>query len=132
MRWNVVPQALCAAYVVFLTSLLLTADPMGMIGAWGEAAELLKRLMPIAHLLSFFVLTVLFWVARWPVPRWILIASLIVYGGITEIVQGFLPPRTPDWMDWFQDVAGVMAGVGFCWGWSALMKWLHSLSPQER
>jgi VanZ family protein len=119
-------KILCVAYAVFLTALLLVANPNAMIGSpRGTLKTLLDHLLPAAHLLSFCVLTVLVLVARWPLPRWFLIALLIIYGGTTEIAQSFLPPRTPDWNDWFQDVGGVLAGIGCYWGLHALTKRLR-------
>ena len=105
----------CVGYVVFLTLLLLTANPARLIGVRGELPWLLQALMPWAHLLSFAVLVVVMLLARWPVPRWSIVLVLAIYGGATEIIQGFVPPRTPEWMDWFQDLSGVAAGAGLCW-----------------
>ena len=51
---------------------------------------------------------------RWPMPRWVTVLILAMYGGATEIIQGFVPPRTPRWGDWFQDVGGVTVGVTVC------------------
>ena len=28
---------------------------------------------------------------RWPVPRWGIVAVLAIYGGMTEIIQGYVP-----------------------------------------
>ena len=105
----------CLGYVVFLSLLLLTADPKLVIGVRGELPWILETLMPWAHLLSFSVLAVLMLLARWPMPRWSVVLILAVYGGATEIIQGFVPPRTPEWMDWFQDVSGVAVGAALCW-----------------
>ncbi|MEN6451054.1 MAG: VanZ family protein [Thermoguttaceae bacterium] len=102
------------AYLVFLTLLLLTADPSRVVGA--NIPLLLRRLMPEAHLLSFFVLAILALGSRWPAPRWIVVSLLGLYGAMTEIGQGFVPQRTPDWADWFQDMAGVALGAALCWG----------------
>ena len=71
--------------------------------------------MPVAHLLSFSVLAVLALMARWPVPRWAIVVLMAAYGGMTEIVQGFFPPRTPEWLDWLQDLAGIAVGAALCW-----------------
>jgi VanZ family protein len=99
------------AYVLFLTLLLLTANPARLIGVSGAVPGFLRTLMPWAHLLSFGVLAVLTLLARWPVPRWSVVLMLALYGGATEIIQGFVPPRTPEWADWFQDIGGVAVGV---------------------
>ena len=115
-------RILCIAYLIFLTTLLLTADPMSLIGAREGTPWLLQVLMPYAHLLSFAVLTVLALVARWPAPRWALVILLVVYSGATEIAQSFLPPRTAEWLDWFQNSGGTAIGVAACWSLSAVRR----------
>ena len=71
--------------------------------------------MFMAHVLAFTVLAVLAFLARWPAPRWAIIVLLAAYGGMTEIVQGFVPLRHPDWMDWYQDLLGIGIGAALCW-----------------
>jgi len=110
-----VMRGVCIAYAVFLTMLLLSRDPTVVIGCHGCLPALLQRLLPIAHLLSFAVLAALMLAVRWPMPRWTLVVVMVVYGGATEIVQGFVPPRTPEWNDWFQDMAGIVVGSLACW-----------------
>ncbi len=109
--WRVV----CLAYGVVLTLLLVT-DVSQWFGANGNGLRWIRMIYPIAHLLSFFLLAVLALAARWPVPRWVLAPLLALYGAATEIVQVFVPRRTPDWADWIQDVSGIVLGVAFCWG----------------
>ena len=123
MRTRILLKALSIGYVVFLTALLLTADPGHLIGFRGNIPYWVYLLMPSAHLLSFFVLTVLFLAARWPVPWWLWIALLIGYGAATEGTQGLFPPRTPEWADWFQDMVGVLLGAGFCGGVHFVLTW---------
>jgi VanZ family protein len=106
-------RLICLGYLVYLTALLWTADPTRLVG--DEVAGFMHPFMPVAHLLSFTVLAVLALVTRWPAPRWAIVVLLAMYGGMTEIVQGFLPPRTPDWMDWLQDLAGIGVGAASCW-----------------
>jgi hypothetical protein len=102
-----------AGYLVYLTALLWTADPTVLIG--GSMPGVLRALRPFAHLLAFTVLAVLAMWARWPAPRWAIIVLLAAYGGMTEIVQGFLPPRTPAWADWRQDLMGIALGAVLYW-----------------
>ena len=106
-------RLVCLGYWVYLTALLWTADPTRLVG--GGVAGFLHPLLPLAHLLSFLVLAVLALTARWPAPRWAIVVLLVMYGGMTEIVQGFLPPRNPELIDWFQDVAGIGIGAALCW-----------------
>lgn len=98
------------AYGVYLTVLLLSQDPTRWIGTTGNVPEFLKMLIPIAHLLSFTVLSFLTFAAGLPVPRWGMLLLLALYGGATEIVQSVIPHRTAEWMDWFQDLGGIAIG----------------------
>ena len=106
-------KVLCIAYLLYLTGLLLSPQPERLVG--GELPGFLHALMPAAHFLSFLVLAVLALSTRWPAPRWAVLVLMAAYGGMTEILQGFVPFRTPDWMDWFQDLAGIGVGAGLCW-----------------
>jgi hypothetical protein len=108
-------RLICAVYLAFLTALLLTANPLRFIGIRGPAPSLLKSLMPAAHLLSFGLLAVLALSTRWLAPRWAVVLILIGYAAMTEVTQGYFPPRTPKWIDWFQDVAGILLAAAMCW-----------------
>jgi hypothetical protein len=108
-------RTLCIGYMVFLTMLLLSADPARMICMSSGLPWLLQTLLPAAHFLSFLVLAILVLSTRWPVPRWGIVLTLMLYAGMTEILQGFFPPRTPEWMDWIQDLSGIAVGTAFCW-----------------
>jgi len=102
-------------YWIYLSILLLSRDPTLWIGSPGSVPALLKILMPIAHMLSFTVLSLLTFAACLPLPRWGILLFLAAYGGATEIIQGFIPPRTPDWADWFQDLGGIAVGFACFW-----------------
>ncbi len=106
-------RAISIAYLVFMTLLLLTADPTRLIGLHG--LPLLRLLMPWAHLLSFLALAVLALSVRWPVPRWGVVLILVLYAGMTEISQSFVPKRTGEWKDWFMNLAGIAVGTAICW-----------------
>jgi len=124
-------RALSIGYLVFLTFLLLSKDPARVICMSDGLPWLLQVLLPAAHFLSFGVLAVLVLGTRWPMPRWGIVLTLMLYGGMTEILQGFVPPRTPAWMDWFQDLLGIVAGTAFCWT-AALMTGKLSKSQRSR
>lgn len=104
-------RATSIAYLVLMTLLLFTADPTRLIGLQGLSLPL----MPWAHLLSFLTLAVLALSVRWPVPRWGVVLILVLYAGMTEISQGFVPKRTGEWKDWFMDLAGIAIGAAVCW-----------------
>jgi len=67
MQWLL--RVVCIGYFVFLTLLLLTADPSRLIGVHGDLPWALQTLLPAAHAISFLVLAVLALMPRWPVPR---------------------------------------------------------------
>ena len=96
------------AYLIFLTVLLLTRDPNKIIGM---QATLLDLLRPFAHLLSFLVLGILAMAARWSAAFWAVLLGLVAYAAGTELLQGLVSQRTPEWVDWFQDVAGIAIGA---------------------
>ena len=118
MQWLM--RIVCVGYFVFLTLLLLTTDPARLIGMQEGLPWILQVIYPLAHTISFLVLAVLALMTRWPVPRWGIVLALMIYGGMTEIVQGCVPQRTPDWADWFQDLAGIALGTACCWGVATL------------
>lgn len=108
-------RVVCIAYLMFLTALLLSSDPMRLVGVRENVPSLLRLLLPLSHFLSFSVLAVLALMVRWPVPRWGIAVLLVLYGGMTEIAQRFTPVRTAEWQDWFQDLVGIAVGAVFCW-----------------
>lgn len=108
-------RAISLAYLVFMTLLLFTADPTRLIGLHSRLLPLLRLLMPWAHLLSFLALAALALSVRWPAPRWSVVLMLVLYAGMTEIAQGFVPNRTGEWKDWFMDLAGIAVGTAICW-----------------
>ena len=69
----------------------------------------------LAHLLSFLVLTVLALAARRRVPGWLILSCLLAYAGGTELLQGFLGWRTAEWVDFFQNLAGIGVGAAVYW-----------------
>ncbi len=102
-------------YLIFLTVLLLVADPMRWASSRENVSGFLRMIVPVAHLVSFLVLAVLALIARWPIPRWSIALFLVVYAGMTEVLQSCLPPRRAEWGDWFQDLGGIAIGAALCW-----------------
>jgi VanZ family protein len=105
----------CLIYLVVLTVLLLEADPFWWVPTHSGIPSFIGWAMPAAHLLSFWVLGVLMMTPRWGIPRWSVVLLLIGYAGATEVAQRFFPPRTPEWKDWFQDLAGIAVGMVSYW-----------------
>jgi VanZ family protein len=108
-------RLICIGYAAFLTFLLLTADPLWWIGMRAGLPQLVSMFFQAAHASSFFMLAVLALAARWPAPRWMIVALLVAYAGATEVAQIFLPPRTAEWQDWILDLVGIAVGAGACW-----------------
>jgi len=66
------------------------------------------------HLLAFTAPTMagLAALRRDTMPRRMaLCAALLMWGGMLELLQGWLPPRTTDPADWLADALGVLLGV---------------------
>jgi len=104
-----------SVYTIYLSILLLSQDPTRWIGTPGSVPYLLKMLMPLAHTLSFTILSLLSFAACLPLPRWGILLLLAIYGGATEMIQASVPHRTPDWVDWFQDLGGIAIGFACFW-----------------
>lgn len=110
-------RTLSIVYTIALTFLLLVKDPLRLTG--GKTAAL-ACVLPVAHLLSFAVLAVLALTPRWPLSRWTVVLILVVYSGCTEIAQWLMGWRTPEWVDFGQDLAGIAAGISAWWGYEVV------------
>lgn len=55
-------------------------------------------------------------------PRWrlVLLAALVGFGGLIEVVQSFVPGRSSEWDDLLADSIGIAFGasVGAAWLWA--------------
>lgn len=113
-------KTLCVGYVVALTFLLLGEQPLHFLEVPASTACLLREFAPLAHGVSFFLLTVVVLAARWPVSRLILVLFLASYALATEILQGLVPARTPELVDMVRNLGGIVAGAAVWWlGWGA-------------
>jgi VanZ family protein len=99
-----------SAYSVYLSVLLLSQDPNRWINTSTGVLSLLKTLSPVAHLISFIILSLLTFAACLPLPRWGILILLACYGAATEFIQAAVPHRTSEWGDWIQDLAGIAIG----------------------
>jgi len=104
-------KAVFAAYLAALTVLLLTRDPFAK-DPTGFLEALLRLIGPVTHLLSFWILAALALGSRWPVRGWVVVLLLAGYATGTELLQGAVSGRTPEWMDWFQDPLPPREGEG--------------------
>jgi VanZ family protein len=53
-----------------------------------------------------------------PRPFLYVLAGLSAYGGLIEVIQGFLPGRDPS----LEDFAANSLGLGLAWGWAYLVR----------
>lgn len=71
------------------------------------------------HFMAYLMLVFLLWFTVSGVQRidwrrlrpWLVLVALVAYGIIDELLQGFVPGRSPDVMDLVADVAGVLLGM---------------------
>jgi len=65
------------------------------------------------HFLAFLVLTVL-GCRAYPNHVVILLAGTVLYGGLIEVLQSFLPYRSAEWGDLAADAVGTLVGGTVC------------------
>jgi len=71
------------------------------------------------HFLAYLTLVFLLWFAvsgirrvSWRISRpWLVLLTLVIYGIIDEILQGLVPGRSPDVMDFVADMTGALTGM---------------------
>ena len=97
------------AYWGFVTFLLLTPHPLDVLGLH-EYAETLAGGYG-RHFLLFAGLGLLGSLGRGRISTAKLACLLGAYGVATEVVQAFIPPRTPELADMVEDLLGVAAGL---------------------
>jgi VanZ family protein len=106
----------CAAAVLAL-ALLPRVPPMVSTG-WDKGN----------HMLAFATLAVL---GLWAYPRRsaLLLAGLLAYGGLIEILQSFTPNRVAEWPDLVADALGLLLGWGLV---RALDRFSHVKANQRK
>jgi hypothetical protein len=109
------------AYLSFVTLLLLTPDPLGLLGLRPYAETLGGD--SGRHFLLFAGLGLLGSLGRWPISTAKLACLLAAYGIGTEVLQAFIPPRTPEAADAVEDLLGI--AVGLAVGAAATRLWLR-------
>jgi VanZ family protein len=121
-------------YFVYLTLLLLTPDPFRLVASTPGAVHVLQLLNPLAHGLSFAILTALALLAFRPLPQPAICIGLSGYASLTELLQMYIPPRTAEWQDWFQDIGGIALVILVGWLvatlWRALRNAEKNVSPE--
>jgi VanZ family protein len=113
-------RKICAGYWLLLTALLLARDPLGWFGRSGSVDTVYIRLEPLAHFLSFALLTMLVLATHWRLARRWQFAVLAAYGVATELIQSQIPGRRMELVDLVQDIAGIAFGCAAWWAWQRL------------
>jgi hypothetical protein len=113
------------AYWGFVTFLLLTPEPLEVLGLH-EYAETLAGGYG-RHFFLFAGLGLLGSLGRWPISTTMLGCLLGAYGVATEVVQAFVPRRTPELADVVEDLLGVAAGLAI----GAAVAWLGRKSGRK-
>jgi len=121
-------RTISLVYLAFLTVLLIVRNPL----YWFQAAELESAFQLVGFIAHFVTFSILGWLmlqARWPLAPLALFALLVLYAGATELIQSPIPNRSPEWLDFAQDVAGLALGMTLCWVWQRV--WTRSHLPIE-
>src|SRR4051812_41417265 len=112
IRWTLV-----AAYWSWLTSELLLSNPWVLYGhdiAESPPVETHTTWISfVIHMGTFVVLALLLaWAneeaktSRW--VKWM--TTAVLYGGVTELLQNFVPKRYPSWEDFAANALGCLVG----------------------
>lgn len=104
-------RCLAAGYLVLLTFLLLTPNPMAVLRTEREWYGMISWLMPSVHFLTMALLAWLTMAARWPLSLGWILALLSLYALGTEGLQALVPTRTPSWTDVVQNLIGIATGT---------------------
>jgi hypothetical protein len=102
-------RAACVLYWALLSFLLLSPDPLAVLG--------IRRLPGPGggrgiHFLLFTLLALLVLASRWPVGRRLLAGGLLAFALGTELLQGLVPHRSVEMFDLAENLLGLSAGTG--------------------
>lgn len=101
-------------YWSLLTVLLLTPHPAAVFGLrqlptfpWGDRGT---------HFVAFTILTLGGLGSQWPRRlAWRRVLALLIYGLAAESLQGFVPPRAVEFLDYTENLLGVGLGAAVYW-----------------
>lgn len=103
-RWRGRWRVALATLVAVITWLALTPTPPPVPSLDSDKVQ---------HILAFVVLaaggTLSLGPGRGRTTAVVLLA--LAYGGLIEIVQGWVPGRSPEWADWLADGLGALLGL---------------------
>jgi VanZ family protein len=99
----------CNQTAIYRLALILTLGAITFLATTGHGYPVVKDISDKAnHMLAFYVLAMLvdfsFPKTRFGVSK---ILALLTYGLLIEIIQGFLPDRTPSLVDLLADGVGI-------------------------
>ncbi|MGE0610389.1 MAG: VanZ family protein [Pirellulales bacterium] len=114
-RFGLIMRYSSLFYWCLLSLGLLTSNPSAAIQRSGFLQQTYHTVQPAVHFLGFMLLTCLVMAGTWSVSRRVLLISIAVYAGLTELLQGLIPSRTPEWADFWQDLAGMAVGLAIWW-----------------
>jgi VanZ family protein len=111
---NWLPTAIFLVYLAFLTALLMTPNPVLLVGLkripllpWGDNG------IHFCFLTGFAALA---YAVRWPKQiHWLTVALLLAYGFSAETMQYFVPPRAVELKDYVENFMGIVAGTAIYW-----------------
>jgi len=137
VRW-VARLALAVGVLLIVAAVLL---PNTVLAAWrseirwlGQAANQVEGWWPgvnVVHVLMFGVLGLLAR-AAWPaLGAGRLLAVMLVFAGLTELLQFWAPGREPRWVDVGYDLLGACAGVWLAAGVQAAWRRLRAVSVAD-
>ncbi len=114
-RFGIVMRYSSLVYWCVLSLGLLTRNPTGAIHRNWFLSDMYSAVQPAVHFLGFMLLTALVLSGSWSVSRRMLLVLIALYAGLTELLQGLIPNRTPEWVDFGQDLAGMAVGFTIWW-----------------
>ena len=101
-------RTVCLGSWAAVTVLLLVPNPAALVGLRHAPRPGYALL---AHLGSFFLLSVLTLASRLPVSWPATLGVLVSYGAVVELLQGFVPRRTVAFADFVANTVGIVLGA---------------------
>jgi len=114
---------------LFFTVVLLVPDPYRLLGL---TASVPRPPRVGTHTILFAVLGFLAATAFAPRRRLLLFELLIGYAVATELLQGLVPKRTPDFLDFVEDLLGLGLGFAIYWGGACLHRGLVKETAKDQ
>jgi VanZ family protein len=99
-------------YALVLSFLLLAPEPLKLLGLSSPRGGSSLRMV---HFFLFAVLGFLVFASRWPARRGLMIGLLVAYALVTETLQGVIPNRTVELLDYLENLLGLAAGGAAWW-----------------